>query len=306
LIKVVRQRLLDFVPVLVLSSVAVFGLLYVLPGDPATAMLSGSGASAELIEQLRQEMGLRDPLPVQYWRFVSRALTGDLGHSVSTRRAVGDMLRDALPHTAQLALGSITLALVIGIPLGIVAAVYRNSWVDRLSMLISLGGISLPQFWLGLVLIFIFSFRLGWVPATGQGGFSRLILPVIVLGYGSASVIARMVRSSMLEVLRLEFITAARGKGVAEFYVIMRHAFRNAAVPVVTMIGLQVGWLLGGAVIVETVFSRPGLGRVLVEAIQHRDFPVVQGVILVITLTYLVINLLTDISYGLLDPRIRQ
>jgi peptide/nickel transport system permease protein len=306
MLKVVRQRLLDFVPVLALSSVAIFGLLYVLPGDPATAMLSGSGASAEVIEQLRQDMGLNDPIYAQYWRFVSRILVGDFGRSVATRRAVVDMIVDALPHTAQLALASIVLALAIGIPLGIVAAVRRNSWVDRLSMLISMGGISLPQFWLGLVLIFVFSFRLGWVPATGQGSLDRLILPAIVLGFGSASVIARMVRSSMLEVLRQEYITTARGKGVVEFNVITNHALRNAAIPVVTMIGLQFGWLLGGAVIVETVFSRPGLGRVLVEAIQHRDFPVVQGVIVVITVTYLVLNLLTDVSYGLLDPRIRQ
>jgi ABC-type dipeptide/oligopeptide/nickel transport system permease component len=186
------------------------------------------------------------------------------------------------------------------------AAVYRNTWADRLVMLISIAGVSMPQFWLGLLLILLFSFRLGWVPATGIGGVQRLILPSFVLGYGAASVFARMVRSSMLEVLGQDYVTAARGKGVSAFRVITHHAFRNAIIPVLTVISLQVGWLIGGAVIVESVFSRPGIGRLLVEAITNKDFPVVQGVILFITLAYLIINLVTDLLYGVLDPRVRQ
>jgi peptide/nickel transport system permease protein len=305
-LKLIRQRLLDFVPVILIMSLAIFGLLYMLPGDPASAMIAGSGAPAELIENLRRQLGLDQPAYVQYWRFISRAITGDLGRSITSRRPVVDLIMDVAPQTIELAVAAMSLALAIGIPLGVLAAVYRNTWVDRIAMLVSIAGVSVPQFWLALLLLFFFSFQLGWVPATGVGGFRRLILPAIVLGYGAASVFARMVRSSMLEVLSQDYITAARGRGVNRFSLITRHALRNAIVPVVTVIGLQVGWLLGGAVITETVFARPGIGRLLVQAIGNKDFPVVQGVILMITVSYLLINLVTDILYGVLDPRIRD
>ena len=306
MLKLIRQRLLDFVPVLLATSVVVFGLLYLLPGDPATAMIQGSGAPADLVEQLRTQLGLDQPVYVQYWRFLSQALAGDLGQSLSARRPVVAMLAEAAPSTFQLALAAMLLALVIGVPLGVLAAARRDTWVDRLAMLAALAGVSMPQFWLALLLLFLFSFRLGWVPATGAGGLSRLALPALVLGYGAASALSRMVRSAMLEVLGQDYVRAARGKGVAEVGVVARHAFRNALIPVITVVSLQLGWLLGGAVVVETVFSRPGLGRLLVQAITANDFPVVQGLILLVTLTYLVLNLLTDILYGVLDPRIRQ
>jgi ABC-type dipeptide/oligopeptide/nickel transport system permease component len=306
MLKVIRQRLIDFIPVLLAMSVVVFGLLYMLPGDPAKAMIAGSGAPAELIDQLRTQMGLDQPVYVQYWRFVSRAATGNLGRSLTSQKLVTAMIWDVAPQTIELTFSSILLAIVLGVPLGMLAAVYRNTWIDRLVMLISIAGVSMPQFWLGLLLILLFSFRLGWVPATGVGGLPRLILPTVVLGYGAASVFARMVRGAMLEVLGQEYVIAARGKGVSAFRVITHHAFRNAVIPVITVISLQIGWLLGGAVIVEAVFSRPGVGRLLVDAITAKDFPVVQGVILFITVAYLVINLIADLLYGALDPRVRQ
>lgn len=304
--RVIRERLIDFIPVLLVMTMVVFGLLYMLPGDPATAMIAGSGAPAEVIEQLRAQMGVDQPWYVQYWRFISHAATGNLSHSISSRRLVTDMIWDVAPQTMELTFSSMLLALVLGVPLGMVAAVYRNSWIDRVVMLISIAGVSVPQFWLGLLLILLFSFRLGWVPATGVGGIQRLILPSVVLGYGAASVFARMVRGAMLEVLSQDYVIAARGKGVSAFRVVTHHAFRNAIIPVITVISLQIGWLIGGAVIVEAVFSRPGVGRLLVDAITTKDFPVVQGVILFITMAYLLINLITDLLYGMLDPRVRQ
>jgi ABC-type dipeptide/oligopeptide/nickel transport system permease component len=305
MLKLLRQRLLDFIPMLLITSMLVFGLLYLLPGDPVSAMMSGSGASAEVIELLRHQLGLDQPVYVQYWRFLSNALRGDLGQSISAHRPVTDMIAELLPSTLQLAGAAVLVAVLVGVPLGIVAAVYRNTWVDRLAMLAAMAGVSMPQFWLALLALFLFSFQLGWVPATGVGGWKRLILPALVLGVGSAAAISRMVRASMLEVLSQEYVVAARGRGVKAFDVVMRHAFRNALIPVVTIIGLQVGWLVGGAVVVETVFSRPGIGRLLVQAIAAKDFPVVQAVILYITTGYLLVNLLTDILYGLLDPRVR-
>jgi ABC-type dipeptide/oligopeptide/nickel transport system permease component len=305
-LKLLRQRLLDFVPMLLVSSVVVFGLLYMLPGDPVTAMMSGSGAPAEVVELLRKQMGLDQPFYVQYWRFLSSALRGDLGQSLSAHRPVVDMIAELAPSTLQLAAAAIVIAVVVGVPLGILAAVYRNTWLDRLAMLAAMAGVSMPQFWLALLALFLFSFRLGWVPATGVGGLNRLVLPAAVLGFGSAAAISRIVRASMLEVLGQDYVTAARGRGVTFFKVVTRHAFRNALIPVVTVIGLQIGWLVGGAVIAETVFARPGIGRLLVQAISSKDFPVVQGVILYVTLGYLLINLALDIMYGVLDPRIRQ
>lgn len=306
MLKLLRQRLLDFIPMLLVTSMAVFALLHFLPGDPVTSMMSGSGASADVIETVRHQLGLDQPAYVQYWRFLSGALQGDLGRSLTARRQVVDMIAEVAPSTIQLALAGITLAVVFGVPLGIVAAVKRNTWIDRAAMLVAMAGVSMPQFWLALLALFLFSFRLGWVPATGVGGFERLILPAAVLGFGSAAAISRMVRASMLEVLSQDYVTAARGRGVSYFNVVTKHAFRNALIPVVTVIGLQIGWLVGGAVIAETVFARPGIGRLLVQAITSQDFPVVQAVILYITMGYLLVNLAMDLLYGFLDPRIRQ
>ncbi len=306
MLKLLRQRLLDFIPMLLITSMVVFALLHLLPGDPVTSMMSGSGASAEVIATVRHQLGLDQPAYVQYWRFLSGALRGDLGRSLTARREVVDMVAELAPRTIELALAAVILAVVAGVPLGIVAAVKRNTWIDRLAMLVAMAGVSMPQFWLALLALFLFSFRLGWVPATGVGGLNRVILPAAVLGFGSAAAISRMVRASMLEVLGQDYVTAARGRGVSFYKVVTHHAFRNALIPVVTVIGLQIGWLVGGAVIVETVFARPGVGRLLVQAITSKDFPVVQAVILYITLGYLLVNLFMDILYGILDPRIRQ
>jgi peptide/nickel transport system permease protein len=305
-LKLLRDRLLDFVPALVLASLAIFGLLYLLPGDPATAMLANSGAPAELVEGLRVQFGLDQPPHVQYWRFVSQAATGDFGRSLASRRPVVAMLAEVAPRTLELAAAGVAVAVVLGVPLGMLAAAYRRTWLDRAAMVVATVGVSMPPFWLALLALFWFSFRLGWVPATGVGGWQRLVLPALVLGAGAASAVARMVRSAVLEALGQDYVVAARGKGLTEWRVLTRHALRNALIPVVTVIGLQAGWLLGGTVIVETVFSRPGLGRLLVQAIINQDFPVVQGAVVALTAVYLVLNLALDVLYGLLDPRIRM
>ena len=250
-------------------------------------------------------MGLDEPVYTQYFRFITNALQGDLGTSFAQNQPVSRLIREHFPYTVELAATSFLIAVTLGVSLGILAALRQNTWVDTVSMLIAIAGVSIPQFLLGLILIFVFSFRLGWFPATGQGGISRLVLPAAVLGFGSAALIARMVRSSMLEVLRQDYLVTARGKGLRERLVITRHVLKNALIPVVTVLGLQIGWLLGGAVVTETIFARPGIGRLLVDAILTQDFPVVQGAVLFITFTYVIVNLLVDVSYALIDPRIR-
>lgn len=306
MLRYISQRLVQAIPVLFAISIVVFGILYLLPGDPVGAMLAGSGASGETIARLREQMGLDEPVTTQYLRFITHALRGDLGTSLTWREPVARLIRERFPYTVELAAAAFLIAVALGVSLGIVAALRQNTWVDTASMLLAIAGVSMPQFLLGLLLIFLFSFRLGWFPATGQGGLSRLVLPAAVLGFGSAALIARMVRSSMLDVLRQDYVVTARGKGLRERAVMARHALKNALIPVVTMLGLQVGWLLGGAVVTETVFARPGIGRLLVDAILTQDFPVVQGTVLFITFTYVVVNLLVDVSYALIDPRIRH
>lgn len=300
------SRLLQALLVLVLVSVAVFSILFLLPGDPATLMLSETGASAEAVARLRAQLGLDQPAHIQYLRFVGNALRGDLGHSLASGRRVTDEIITYLPATLQLALAAIVIAIVIGTLAGIVAALYQNTAIDTLAMVIALFGISMPVFWLGLMLIFLFSLRLGWLPATGQGGLDRLILPALALGITYSGTIARLTRSSMLEVLRQEYMTTARAKGLHPRIVIIRHGLRNALIPVVTMIGLQMGQLLGGAVIVETVFARQGLGSLTVSSIFAKDFRVVQGTILMSAVVYTGINLFVDLLYVLIDPRIRE
>ncbi|MCC7354615.1 MAG: ABC transporter permease [Anaerolineae bacterium] len=299
------QRLVQAIPVLVGVSIAVFGVLYLLPGDPVSAMLAGSGASAETIAGLRRQLGLDEPVPVQYLRFLAHALQGDLGRSFTQNRPVTALIWEQFPHTLALAAAALLIGVTLGFGLGIVAAVRHKTWIDTVSMAVTLLGISMPQFFLGLVLIFIFSYRLGWFPVTGQGGLARLVLPATVLGLGSATLIARLVRASMLDVLRQDYLVTARSKGLPEKVVILRHALRNALIPVVTVLGLQIGWLLGGAVVTEVVFARPGIGRLLVDAILAQDFPLVQGTVLFVVFIYVVVNLFVDVSYAIIDPRIR-
>jgi peptide/nickel transport system permease protein len=286
-------------------SILVFLMLHLVPGDPVSALVGDAPVSAAEMERLREQYGLNDPLYVQYGRFVANALQGDLGRSLRTRRPVMDEIGDQLPQTIELAVTAVIFAVILGVVLGVVAATHHQTWIDTVCTVASLLSVSMPSFWLGLMLIFTFALGLGWFPATGQGGPERLVLPAITLGWYAAAIITRLVRSSMLEVLRQEYVNTARAKGLRESLVIYRHALRNAMIPTVTMVGIQFGTLLGGAVIVETVFARQGLGRLIVTGILQKDFPIVQGAVLVTALVYVVANFLVDLTYAALDPRIR-
>jgi len=301
----ILKRLLATIPILIGISALVFFSLKLVPGDPLTAIVGDGVISQEQAAQLRAQYGLDDPLHVQYFRFVERAIQGDLGRSLQFKRPVVDEIRSQLPATLQLTLAAMVVALTVGLSLGIVAALRPGTWLDSGAMALALAGVSFPSFWVGLNLLLIFSLALGWLPATGTEGFERLIMPAGTLGFGAAAIIARLTRSSLLEVLRQQFITTARAKGLGFARVVLRHALRNAIIPVVTIVGLQFGNLLAGAVVVETVFSRQGIGRLLVTAILGRDFPLVQGVVLFVACVYVGVNLLVDISYALIDPRIR-
>ena len=300
------QRLILAVPVLIGVSVLTFLMLHFVPGDPVAAMFIGQGgAKAEQLEEVREQLGLNDPLPVQYVNYMKGVVQGDLGRSIRTNEPVSEMISRNFPPTLQLTLASMGLAVVLGVTLGVVAAIKRGTIVDNLTMVVALAGVSMPSFWLGLLLISVFSIRLGWFSIIGGAGWQNLVLPSVALGFAAAAIIARMVRSSLLEVLGENFITTARAKGLAERRVIVRHAFRNAAIPVLTIVGLQFGGLLAGAVIVESVFSRQGIGRMLVNALQSRDFPVAQGGVLFVATVYVLVNLVVDLLYGVVDPRIQ-
>jgi peptide/nickel transport system permease protein len=306
----IQRRLLIMIPVLWGVLTLVFVLMYMLPGDPASAILAQSGGEAESIEKLRAQLGLDDPLAVQYVRFLKNAVMGDFGDSIFLRRPVVQVLWENLPASIELALGGLVVALVIGFSTGILAALNHNTWLDRASITLSVVGVSIPSFWLALILMYAVSgISLRWgvtlLPITGQGGLKHLVLPSIVLGFAVSGSLARLVRSSMLEVMHQDYVRYARAKGLRERVIIVRHALRNGLIPVVTMLGLQFGMLLGGAVIIETVFSRPGLGRTIVDAIVWKDLPVVQGAVLLTAITYMLLNLVVDISYAIIDPRIR-
>ncbi|HEU5300115.1 MAG TPA: nickel ABC transporter permease [bacterium] len=299
------RRLLVALPVLLGISIAVFFMMHLVPGDPAKMMLGELAVDKSAVENLRRQLGLDDPIMVQYGRFLGGAVRGDLGWSILENQPVSRMIRQVLPSTIELTLAGLGIAILIGGILGITAAVHQNSWLDNASMVVALWGVSMPSFWMGLLLIFLFSLKLGWLPATGQGGVLRLIMPALTLGYVAAAVIARLVRSSMLEVLRQDYVRTARAKGLGERLVVYRHALRNALIPVVTVIGLQFGALLGGTVVIETVFSRPGIGRLAVSSILSKDFQVTQGTVLLSAVFYTLVNIVVDVSYAVLDPRIR-
>ena len=299
----IMRRLLLTVPVVVGVSILIFLIIRLIPGDPAIA-IAGVHASNEYIEQIRKDLYLDRGLAVQYAIFVRNLARGDLGNSTMTRRPVVVELRERFPRTVELTLLAMLIASVVGISAGIISATRRYSIFDNISMLVALFGVAAPVFWLALMLQLLFAVHLGWLPATGRGTFRHLILPAITLGLASAGLIARITRSSMLEVLRQDFITTARAKGLAEKVVVYKHAFKNALIPVVTIMGLQFGILLGGAVLTETVFAWPGVGRLLVDSILARDYPVVQGAVLVLAVTFVLINLIVDLIYAFLDPRI--
>jgi peptide/nickel transport system permease protein/oligopeptide transport system permease protein len=299
------RRLLAVVPVLFGVTLAVFSMLFLVPGDPVKMMLAEFVTTPDQIAQMRAQLHLDEPILQQYGRFVGNALRGDLGTSIRSRRPVAVEIAENVGSTAQLALASMAIAIALGIALGLVAALGRNSWLDVGSMVVALLGVSMPSFWLGLLLIFAFSLHLAWFPATGGGSLLHLVLPSLTLGTIASAIIARLTRSTLLEVLGQDYVRTARAKGLAWWGVVMRHALKNALIPVVTIFGLQFGNLLAGAVIVETVFSRPGLGRLIVGGILAKDFPLVQGTVLFVATAYVLINVLVDVAYAVLDPRIR-
>jgi ABC-type dipeptide/oligopeptide/nickel transport system permease component len=301
----VGRRILAVVPVLFGVTLAVFSMLFLVPGDPVKIMLAEFVTTPDQIAQMRAQLHLDEPVLKQYGRFVTNALRGDLGVSIRSRRPVAAEITENIGSTGQLALASMLVAIGLGVPLGLLAALGRNSWLDVAAMVVALLGVAMPSFWLGFLLIFVFSLHLGWLPATGGGDLLHLVMPAVALGMIAAAIIARLTRSSMLEVLGQDYVRTARAKGLGGGSVIVRHALRNALIPVVTVFGLQFGNLLAGAVIVETVFSRPGLGRLIVGGILAKDFPLVQGTVLFVAAAYVLINVVVDVAYAYVDPRIR-
>jgi peptide/nickel transport system permease protein len=326
------KRLLALIPILIGVAIIVFLIVHLIPGDPAQTML-GERATDQALERLREQMGLNDSLPVQFWRYVKDLLRGDLGRSIMSNNPVSAELVQRFPATLELSFFAIIFAVFVGVPAGIFASMNQNSWFDNLSMLIALIGVSMPIFWLGLMFIWLFAVELGWFPPSSRIGVGleftpitnlyvidsilqfnftalknvlhHLVLPAVALGTIPMAIIARMTRSSMLEVLKKDYIRTAYAKGLKRKIVIFKHALKNAMVPIITVVGLQFGVLLGGAVMTETIFSWPGLGKYLVDAIYARDFPIVQGGILFFAGVFVIVNLIVDLSYALVDPRIQ-
>jgi peptide/nickel transport system permease protein len=300
---IVNRTLAALVVVFGVSSL-VFFMLHLLPGDAVTIMLSEFGASAREEAELRDQLGLSDPMLVQYGRFLANAVQGDFGTSLFSRRPVLPQIFEQLPKTLELAIAATIVGVLFGAIFGITAAVMRNTWWDSISMIVSLLALSMPNFWLGLIFIFVFSLNLGWFPVQGSDTLWHVVLPAFALGLSFAGLLARLFRSAMLEVLGQDYVRTARAKGVAERSVINRHALKNALIPVVTVIGINFGFLLGGSVIIEIVFARQGLGNVIIKAIFAHDFYLVQGGIIVTAALFVLVNLIVDLTYGVLDPRI--
>ncbi|MBO8127044.1 MAG: ABC transporter permease [Firmicutes bacterium] len=302
--KYLIRRILSIIPVLLGVSVVVFLMVHLIPGDPAMHIL-GEFASPERVEQLREQLGLNDPLPIQYLKFLSRAVQGDLGNSLISNKPVVQEILRAFPVTIQLAFYSIILSSLIGLVAGVIASVKHNTVWDQVAMITAMFGISTPSFWLALILMWVFAYTLGWFPISGYSGLRSLVLPTVVLAALTAGSIARFTRSSMLEVLGQDYIRTARAKGLSSRSVVLKHALRNAMIPVVTLVGLEFGSMLAGAIITETVFALPGIGRLAVTAITTRDFPMIQGIVLFVATLFVITNLVVDMVYGYIDPRIR-
>ena len=330
----ILERVLGTIPIMFGVAIIVFFFIRLTPGDPVDIMMGQGGAiSSGELEQLREEFHLNEPLHIQLWYFLRDAAKGDLGYSYVLKQPVTVLIGERLPATIELALGALFFSLIVAFPIGVVSAVKQNSWLDRISMSTAFLGISMPGFWLGIILILLFSVQLHWLPVQGrislgtglqertgycvldsivtgnmkafQSSLSHLVLPSITLGAPVAAVIARVLRSSMLETLRSDYVTLARSKGVAEWLVVIKHALRNAMIPTITVVGLQVGILLGGNMVIETVFGWPGLGRMVVKAIFDRDFPLIQGAVMIYAFTFVMANLIVDVMYTYLNPRIR-
>lgn len=298
------KRLINVIPIMFVVSVVIFMFIHFIPGDPAR-MVVGHDADIQEVEMMREQMGLNDPYPIQYKNFIVGIFTGNWGNSLKTGLPVWDMLIPRVKPTLLLALFSITWSVVVGITIGVLAAVKRGKTLDYLIMIAAASGISIPLFWLGLMLMQIFSVQLGWLPTTGVSTLKGYILPSITLGAGITAMIARYCRSSMIEILRENYIRMARAKGLREFIVVNKHALRNALVDVITIVGLQFGYLLAGSVLVETVFAIPGLGRLLIDSILFRDYTVVQTVLLLFTFQFIIVNLVVDVLYGVFNPKIK-
>ena len=304
MLKFIGKRVLMLIPVLIGVSLIVFTLMQLSPGDPAMIIL-GAQAAPEDIAILREEMGLNDPLVVQFFRFLFGMFRLDFGTSYKDGMPVLDKLLEALPYTAQLTFSAVLLALIVGIPAGIISATKQYSIFDRIATVAALIGFSTPNFWLSIMLILVFSVNLQWLPVSGTGSILHLVLPSIALGLQSAAVFTRMTRSSMLEVLNMDYIRTARAKGLSERVVILKHALKNALIPVITVVGLQIGLLFGGAILTETVFAWPGVGRLMIDSIRAKDTPVVQGGVIFTASIFVFINLLVDILYAYVDPRVK-
>lgn len=298
------RRLAGIVPVILVVSVLVFAFVHLLPGDPAR-VIAGPEASAADVANIRQGMGLDRPLWEQYARFLGRAVSGDFGQSLKTKHTVIEEIGVRLMPTVWLTFFAMLWSTVVGLLIGVLSAVKRGRWQDYSGMLLAVSGISFPPFWLGLLLIDLLSVQLGWLPTGGYGTWQHFVMPSFTLGLGVAAVIARFTRSSFIEIMREDYVRTARAKGVRERLVIWKHALRNALIPVITMVGLQFGFLLGGSIVVETVFSWPGLGRLLVDSVSYRDYPVIQAEILLFSLEFILINLIVDLLYALANPEIR-
>jgi peptide/nickel transport system permease protein len=311
------KRVIQFIPVVIGVTFLVYALVLLLPGDPVEALLGLSEGQAqfseETIEEYRRELGLDRPIPVSYAMWLGRAVQGDFGTSVKTRRPVIEEIKPRLKVTAQVSAAAFVVSLLIAFPAGVAAAIWRNSWLDRLVTVLAVSAVAVPSFWLAIMLILLFSVKLQWLPPSGfvspfedpSRGIKLMIMPVLMLGWEGAAVLTRQTRSSMLEVLNQDYVRTARAKGLAGRRVIWLHALKNAMLPIITIIGLRVGFLLGGTAIVETIFTIPGIGRLFVASINTKDFPVIQALVLLIALCTVIASLLTDLAYGLLDPRIR-
>ncbi|WP_243299434.1 nickel ABC transporter permease [Bacillus litorisediminis] len=297
------RRLLQMIPVLLGVTFVVFLIMQMVPGD-AAMLVAGEGASDEQVEAIREELGLNRPLIIQYIDYVGSVLQGDLGTSIRTDRPVLDEIMVRLPITIELAFWSIVITIALGVFAGVIAATKQNSFSDVGLMIVSLIGVSLPNFWLGLMLIIYFSVELGWFPVAGWGSFAHVILPALTLGTGGAAIVARMTRSSMLEVIRQDYIRTAKAKGIRQRMIIYKHALKNALIPVITVVGLQFGALLGGTVLTESVFAINGVGRLIIDAIRMRDLPLVQGSILFVSVIFVIVNMVVDISYRMLNKRV--
>lgn len=302
--KYLIHRLAGIIPVLLIISLLVFGFVHMLPGDPAR-LVAGQDASPQDVAAVRAALGLDRPLAEQYFTYVGKVLTGDFGISLKTRRLVIEEIGERFMPTFWLTAISMVWATIFGLLVGVFSAVRRGRWQDHGGMVVAISGISIPSFWLGLLLIDWFSVRLGWLPTSGYGTFAHFVLPSITLGVGVAAVMARFTRSSFMEIAREDYIRTARAKGAYERLVVWKHVLRNALIPIITMVGLQFGFLLGGSIVVETVFAWPGLGRLLIDSVSFRDYPVIQAEILLFSLEFILINLIVDVLYALVNPEIR-